>query len=174
MRNKNQKMSQICLIICTVLCLALVVTQFLPFWTAEVEVKNEAGEKVVQQETLSVWGFLSFPENDVQKEFTDYFVSSLGEDGYTINGTAGVACMILAFSVLTVIFTILKSDKVWTFVFPLVCGISGVYGYLTQGVFQMGNLWILPLILSAVIAVVALIPAVQFVLGIKRWFTDED
>lgn len=174
MRNKNNKLSQICLIVCAVLCLALIVTQFLPFWTTEVEVKNDDGEKVTQQETLSVWGFLSFPEDDVQEQFVDYFVATLGEDNYTINGTAGTACMILAFGVLTIVFTILKSDKTWVFVLPLVCGVAGVYGYLTQGVFQMGNLWILPLVLSALIAVVALISGVQFVVGIKNWFADEN
>lgn len=173
MRNKKTTLSQICLFICAALCLALIVTQFLPFWSAEVSVKNADGERVTQQETLSVWGFLSFPENDVQEQFAENFASTYGDD-YTINGVAGTACLILGLGVLTIIFTFLKSDKAWTFILPLACGISGVYGYLTQSVLQSGSLWILPVILSALIVVVSLIPCIKFFTGIKRWFTEED
>lgn len=173
MRNKKTTLSQICLFICVALCLALIVTQFLPFWSAEVSVKNADGDEVTQQETLSIWGFLSFPENDVQKQFATNFSSTYGEE-YNINDVAATACLILALGLLTAIFVILKPNKVWTFMFPLACGISGVFGYLTQPVLQSGSLWILHLILCALIVAVSMIPCVQFILGIKRWFTDED
>lgn len=172
MKNKKISLSQICLYICIVLCLALIVTQFLPFWTAEVSVKNEDGERVTQEETLSIWGYLSFPEEDVQKQFGKNFTSAFGDE-YTINGIAGTACLILGLGVVSIIFILLKSDKAWTFMLPLACGISGVVGYLSEPVLQTGNLWIVHLILSALVAAACIIPCIQFIIGIKRWFTEE-
>lgn len=173
MRNKKTTLSQICLFICIALCLALIVTQFLPFWSAEVSVKNADGDRVAQQKSLSVWGFLSFPENDVQKQFAKSFTSTFRDD-YNINDVAATACLILGLGILSIVFILLKSDKALTFIFPMACGISGIYGYLTQPVLQKGNLWILPVIISGLIIATALIPCIKFFTGIKGWFTDEN
>ena len=172
MRNKKNNLSRICLYICAVLCLALIVTQFLPFWTAEVSVKNAEGERIKQEETLSIWGYLSFPEEDVQKQFGKNFTSTFGDD-YAINGIAGTACLILGLGIVSIIFILLKSDKPWTFMLPMACGISGVFGYLTQPVLQTGNLWIVHLIASALIVAACILPCIQFFTGIVRWFTEE-
>ena len=173
MKKKINKLSLVSLIICSVLCVALIVTQFIPFWSAEVKIETESGEKVTQEKEFSVWDYLSFPGADVQKQLGKVFENEVGKDNYNINDLAGTACLILAFGVLTVIFTALKYDKSWTFVFPLVCGVGGVYGYLTNPVLHMGKLWILPLIISAVITVVALLAGIGFFVSIKKWFVDE-
>ena len=174
MKKKINKLSLICLIICSVLCVALIVTQFMPFWTAEVEIETDAGEKVLEEKEFSVWDYLSFPEQAVQKQLGEIFKNEFGKDGFKINDLAGTACLILAFGVLTVIFTAVAYDKAWAFIFPLVCGAGGLIGYLTQPVLQIGKLWIVPVILSAVITVVALLAGVGFFISIVKWFTEEE
>lgn len=172
MKNKKKSLSQICLYICIVLCLALIVTQFLPFWTNEVSVKNEEGERSNQEVTLSIWGYLSFPEEDTQKQFGKIFTSEFGDE-FSLNNIAGTACLILGLGILSIIFILLKSDKPWTFMFPLACGISGVVGYLSEPVLQIGNLWIVHLILSGLVVAACIYPCIHFIIGIKRWFTEE-
>ena len=173
MRNKKNSLSQICLYFCIVLCFALIFVQMVfPFWTAEVSVKNADGERVMQEETLSLWGFLSFPEDDVQKQFNKNFTATYG-DAYDINDVAGTGCLVLILGVVSIIFILLKPNKAWTFMFPLACGISGVIGYLTQPVLQAGNLWIVHLILSCLIIVGTVIPCIHFIKAIKSWLTEE-
>lgn len=173
MKKKINKLSLICLIICSVLCLALIVTQFIPFWTAEVQIKTEEGETITQEKDFSVWGYLSFPEDETQKQLGKDFEKTLGKDVFNINDLAGTACMILAFGILTIIFTACCYDKAWTFIFPLVCGISSLLGYLTQPVLQMGNLWIIPVVLSGLITAAAMLAGVGFFISIKQWLVDE-
>lgn len=174
MKKKINKLSLICLIICSVLCVALIVTQFMPSWSAEVEVETADGAKVTQQKDFSVWDYLSFPEHDTQKQLGKIFEKEFGKDVYKINDLAGTACLILGFGVLTVIFTALGYDKTWTFVFPLVAGVGGLLGYLTQPVLQISYLWLPATILCAVLSVAALLAGVGFFISIKKWFAEDE
>ena len=155
MKNKT-RLIKTCNILCAVLMLVLLVCQFLPFWSAN-------------GDTASIQGYLWFP--DTHSALTQYFQAETGSDSVP-NDIAIMPILVLAAGVLGVVMCLWRSDKTWTAIFPLICGIAGIWGYLTKPAYQMGTLWVLHLILCIVMTVVAVVSAAACAKRIKGWFVS--
>lgn len=138
--------TQICNIVCVLLMLALVVCHFLPFW-------NIGGQD------YSVWEYVGFPLDN--KDVTKYFEDAI--DGFTVNDMALMPSAAILLAAVCVVFVFKSSEEMWLGLFPALVGGLGIHAYLTVAAFQMGNMWILPLVISILMLVVA-------VVGIAFWF----
>lgn len=146
--KRKVDLAQVFNLVGMVLILALVLCHFIPFWT-------------VEGQTLSVWQYIGFPKE--YKDVTTYFTSTF--DGYHINNIVLMPSFAILLGVFAVIFCFKNSDDLWYSLFPAVVGGLGIYNYLTQPVYQSGNLWFIPLVLSILMFACA-------VLGIVFWFKE--
>ena len=152
MKNKLN-VTQLCNILCVVLMLALVACHFLPFWTAP----NKEGVET----TYSVWQYVGFPTDN--KSVTKTFENAIPE--FDINDMVLMPSAAILLAAVAVVFVFKNSEEVWLALFPALVGALGIHAYLALPVYQMGNMWILPLIVSALMFAGA-------VAAIVFWFLD--
>lgn len=81
--------------------------------------------------------------------------------------------LVLVCAVFGAYFSFVKSDKALTSIFSLVAGVSGVLGYLTVPVFQLGAMWQLHLAISAVILLVSLVPTAEYIFRAIDWLNPK-
>lgn len=121
-----------------VLILALLVMQFLPFWTTE-------------KETVSIGGYIWMPNE--HKSVTKLFKAELDDKKFdpvrivlwpVLTLVLGVAGMILCF---------LKKDTLLPYIMAMCCGLTGMLTYLTHPVYQWGANWIVHLVIAIVVLV---------------------
>ena len=162
---KKSLLIRIINIVCAVLMLALIVLQFLPFWTT-----NEGVSASVQSVT---WLPKSANEQAVQK----YFQATLGKDVYSmlpttpsINQLVVPALGVLAFGLLGLYFCLTKSSKPIHGIWALLCGLSCVIGYLVVPVYQLGSGWIIHVALGGVITALSIVLLVQWAISVFHWF----
>lgn len=160
MKTKTKMIARIFLIVCAVLCAALIVAQLLPYWTYE----NSETETT---ETISILGYLALPST--HEDVTELLDSSANED---INSLAGTFCIALLLGAVAVIFVILKPKSLWISVWPVAVGIGTLIGYLTEPRWALGSLHILLICLSAALTVASLVPFGIWINGMKYWFMD--
>lgn len=137
-----------CNLLCLVLMLALVVCQFLPFWTYE-------GEQVSIQEY--VW----MPTANAH--FEEYFEAATGEE-YNINHLVTSPVMTIIFCGAGILLCCLKPAAIYTDIVALLGGLFASYGYLFKSILRLGNLWGLHLTLAILICIVsicAMIPLIK-------------
>lgn len=146
MKNKAKQI-KVCNIVCALLILALLVCQVMPFWS-------------IEDHTSSIQGYVWFPSD--HNALTNHFSAEVSAD-YVINDIILMPIVVLAAGVLGVFFCFSKSDRVWTALFPLLCGLFGVYGYLAKPVFQMGSLWQLHLVLCIAMTAAAVVSLVLYI-----------
>lgn len=158
--RKNTKLTRICNIICAALMLALIVCQFLPFWTT-----------TANGEEISIQEYTWLPHHNV--ELDKQFKADIGKD-YGINDVVLMPIVVLVIGALGVIFTVMWSKKCIIMVCPLLVGALSTYEYLTNPAFQMGNLWQLHLVLGIGIALGAILPLIQCGMNVIEWFNPEE
>ena len=142
-------------IVCAVLMLALIVLQFLPFWT-------------VGDNTLSAQKFTWFctHNTDVNK----FFKAEFG-DVYSLNTTILPTLGILVFGGLGVVFSLLKASKSINWLWAFLCGgLSCVIGYLTTPTYQLGSNWIVHVIIGAVVTLLSIVLLIRWIQDVIRWF----
>lgn len=132
-------------IVCAVLMLALLVCQFIPFWS-------------VGEQYVSIGGYVWFPED--HGDLTVHLQESLNNSDFTAGSIVWIHLIMLLVSAAGFAFCLKNSDAVWPAVFPAVCGVVGICGYITQPVLQMGAAWPLHLVLSIVTLVLAVVSLV--------------
>lgn len=136
-------------LLCAALMIALLVLQFTPFFTCA-----ESGE------TVSLQSYVWFPydhtdlEKEIKVSLPDHEVSEL----------VPMALLVLLCGAAGAVVSLIKPDRIYGPLLAVICGLSGVIGYLSVPALQLGGSWHWHLILSALIAVLgvwALICAVK-------------
>lgn len=152
--RKNTTLTSICNIICAVLMLALIVCQFMPFWSTA-----SNGDISIQEYT-----WLPHHNEDLEKDFKAQF----GKD-YGINDVVLMPIVALVIGALGVIFTVLWTKKCVIVVCPLLVGILATIYYLTNPAYQLGGLWQLHLVIGIAMLVASVIPVIQCILHVIEW-----
>lgn len=123
--------------VCAVLMLLLFVCQLMPFWSAE-------------GESASIQGYIWFCQH--YNGLSSFFKA---EAGVTVNDMVLMPVIVVVSSLLGAFLCLWKSKRAWTAICPVICGIAGIVGYLSQPVFRMGNLWWLHLLVSIAVLISA-------------------
>lgn len=152
MKTKTTPMI-LCNVICAVLMLALLLFQALPFWD-------------IGTQQISIQQYIGFPAD--YPELTSYFQAQLNPD-FMVNDVVLMPIIVLVIGLLGAVFCIWKCKKCWVFLFPMICGIAGMWGYLTNPAFQMGAMWQLHLVLSILMTLLSIVPLCYCVVQIKQW-----
>lgn len=157
---KNTNLTRICNLICAVLMLALIVCQFMPFWTT-----STTGDEISIQE----YTWLPHHNKDLEKDFKANF----GKD-YGINDVVLMPIVTLVIGALGIGFSILFGKKCVITVCPLLVGIMATINYLTNPAFQAGAIWQLHLVLGIALLVACIIPVIQCILHVIDWIHPEE
>ena len=163
--KKSERVIRIVNIACAVLMLALIVCQFLPFWTT-----NDGASASVQQ---MCW----FPTRDNQKVVQKYFQQELGKDVYgmtaqnrSINELVVPALGVLCFGLLGIYFCVKKPNKPINGIWALACGLFCVIGYLIIPPYALGAGWLIHVALGGVISALSIVLMVYWVIDVIHWF----
>ena len=151
MASFNNKTTKLFCIITAVLMLALFVFQFLPFWTV--------GEK-----TISLNGYLWLPEHngDISAEFKGimkdlgYLPDKNAETNW-INWLALWPVMQTVFLIVGIGLHYKAKGNGFMLLFPIACGVSGILGFTRHPILQMGSTWVIQLVISILMIVVAVV-----------------
>lgn len=129
------------------LSLAMLVMQFVPFWTY--------GEK-----TASINSFVWLKATD--GELTGWLASNApGFNAYTdMNSLVLAPVLMFVLCILGAIFCAKNAKAAFISLLPFFCGVIGIIGYLTQPVLQLGDGWIIHIAISAALALVGLVATV--------------
>ena len=123
------------------LMVILLVTQFLPFWTADKCEKCPDG-------TTSISEYVWFPD-----DHKDITTMMKGRDLYGKDFVVGdivlTTVIIVAATILSLYFCLRYAYKPMMGIFPFLGGLGAVFGYLTQPGLQIGNLWFVHLAVAA-------------------------
>lgn len=142
-----KKAARIVNIVLAVLMLALLVLQFLPYWTV--------GDKQVSIQEYIWW---PLDNKDLTKEFTALYGKS-----FDLSVVNGMPLIVFFFTVIGVVFTVLKNKESWISIFATVCGVGAIYGYLAKPAFQLNPIWPAHLALGIVITLVSIFPLYVFI-----------
>lgn len=152
MKINTINITRICNVVCALLMFALLVTQFLPFWSLD-------GQEV------SIAGYIGFPEDHI--DYTQHFRKLLNDDGFGAGNIVLINVMIMLSSVVGTVLCLKNTDKTWPSIFPAVCGIAGLVQYIATPVFQLGSNWGLHLALSITTLFMAIATFVVWIRGKK-------
>lgn len=122
---KNKRIPKIFRLIVIVLGLALVLFQFLPFWS-------------VNGESVSIFNYIWFPKNN--KELTAMF-QTLIDPSFTINSVGGAPIAALCFGALSVVLSFTKKKFDLINVGIALAGGIGALLCLFKPVFRLGSIW---------------------------------
>lgn len=161
MKKSTKMLAKICLIISAVLCAALILAQFVPYWTYQ---NTEEGK----EDTISIIEYMAFPT--VKTDVTDYFEDNT--DNFNINSLAGTFCFVFMLGIVSIVFVVIKPNSRWISVWPTAVGLGSLIGYLTDPLWQLGSFYTVLVVLSALLTVAALISLIIWVASMRYWFMD--
>ena len=125
---------------------ALVVMQFLPFWTT--------GDGAV---TMSIQEYIWWPlEKPDGPAMTKYFQGLYGSD-WLIGDIVLMPCMTLICAIITFFFGIKRPNRLWMNIVYLVAGICGLSAYLGDPIYQLNPIYIVHVILCALLVVTSIV-----------------
>lgn len=198
------KWVRLCNIICGILLIALLVCQFLPFWTMpactctdtctkfdtnpdcgackyyfkwclhlsdeDVGLGKERGD-YSKPWTISIQQYTWMPTFDSCDGATEYFTEILSTDDYEFMVKDVVLMPVLVFfgALFGAYFCLIRSKNPLCSIIPLIVGIAGIAGYLTLPIFQLGALWQVHVVLSALMLLLSLVPTVEYVSRAIDW-----
>ncbi len=114
-------------LVCVVLLIALLITQFLPFW--------QYGS---QGETVSIAGFVwLLTDHDA---VSGYLSEGTGT-AITVNDVFAPAVLILIAVITGIFFCLWKKESSWVSMVPLIAGALGFWQYLGKSAYRMGIGW---------------------------------
>lgn len=162
--------TQIIGIICLLLMIATVVTQFLPYWTFDTTSKGDAA-------TVSIFDYVWFPnakEPVNHKNFIKDMKVQLVDAGLmdaqatelkklSVNDFAYPHAILMLVSLFGIAFGPFKLGKPLGVAFNLAVGILGVYQYFSHPIYKLGQDWYLGLIFAGVLTVLALLNVVLLI-----------
>ena len=121
-----------------IVILALLVMQFLPFWTTE-------------KETVSINDYLWMPNE--HKSVTKLFKAELDDKKFDPIKIVLWPVLTLVLGVAGIILCFIKKDTLLPYLMTILCGLAGVLTYLANPVYQWGANWIVHLIVAIVVLV---------------------
>lgn len=160
MKNSTKNIAKVLLIICAVLCAALILLQLVPYWEYENTETNTT-------ETISILEYLALPSS--HKSVTKFLDSSSNE---AINSLASPFCIVLLLGGVSIALIVTKLNNLWVTIFPVVVGVSSLISYLTESRWQLGSLYIVLIVLSAALTAASLFPLGVYLNSIRLWFKD--
>ncbi len=155
---------QIIGIVCLALMIALFVTQFLPFWTV--------GE---DNTTVSVMQYTAFPNDaaygktfikDMKTQLVDAGLMNAKNNALkklAINDFIHPAAILVLLSIFGFIACPFKLGKPLGIAFNLAVGITGIYMYLHHPIYQLGQNWIIGLVIAGALTALAAANAVIYI-----------
>ena len=138
--------------ILVVLVFALFILQLMPFWESTAVVNKEEVPADV-----SIQGYTWWPL-DVKSggpNLTKTFEGRFGKDWEIVDIVLMPVIVVFA-CIMTFFFGIKKPTRLWMNIIYLLCGISGVVGYLTIPVYQDNGIWIVHLIVCFLMIAVSI------------------
>lgn len=93
--------------------------------------------------STSIQTYIWFPSDHAQLE--TYLASQVGGE-FSINSILLMPILVLVMTVAGIVLCIWRWDIPYMSIIPLVCGMVGVWGYLTKPAFQLGSNWVLHLV----------------------------
>ena len=158
--------------ICVLIMIAVLVMQFMPFWTCP-GCRNHT-----EPQQVSIVDYTWFPEHHktITREMTDVYLEEYGEDyldekgkayKFTVDDIVTGCVVVLISGAVGVFLCAILSKKAFVTWIPLLCGVTGVVDYLTMPAMKIGINNTAHLVVLAVLAVTAL---VGVVLGFVDWF----
>lgn len=140
LNNNSRKLAtRIFSYICATFSLAMIVTQFLPFWGCyECRTCGEAG-------IISINEYVWFPVNHkygLTSILSKYYIAD-----FAAMDVAGTCAFLQVAAVLSIVFAILKPKKLISAVFCIAGGVIGVVGYLTGPAYQLGQMWLIHVVI---------------------------
>lgn len=120
--------------VCAAFSLAMIVTQFLPFWGCyECRTCGEAGIISVNE---YVW-FATKHKYGLTSILSKYYIP-----GFAAMDVVATCAFMQVAAVLSIVFAVRKPKKLTSAVFCIAAGTIGVVGYLTGPAYQLGQMWI--------------------------------
>ena len=155
MAKIKKNLGRIINILCVVLLIGVLVTQFLPFWSYT--------DKEDAEVTVSIDGYVWFPDNhkDLTKEFGK--ILDIQDKKLIQPNLVYESALLFVVCVISIIFLVLKSGNKIIAALPLFTGILGMKQYLGNYLYQIGQNWQLHLAVCIVLTVVAAVNLVLFV-----------
>ena len=161
--NKTHLMNYVC----AILLVLLFATQFLPFWNCTADCKDH---KDIEK-TVSIAEYVWLPDHHkpITKGMSDVYMEAHGEDftredgkkfKFELNDIAAPLVVMFAGSVVGAVLCVMYSKRMLPAFIPLLVGGIGVYWYLTCPAMQIGQNWVLHLILAVLTLVAALMTIV--------------
>lgn len=148
---KNNKMISICNYVGAVLMLAMVVLTFLPYW----------GD-------VSIQSFIWLPEEN--NELMKVVLKQMRD--FDMNDIALLPFVVMVGGLFGAVKCVIGAKSPWNALFTLLCGACGVIAYLSHPVYQMGEAWLVNVIVAAVTLAVSIYPVIQIVPEITKNFTE--
>lgn len=147
MAKIKKNLGRIINILCVVLLIGVLVTQFLPFWSYT--------DKEDAEVTVSIDGYVWFPEDhkNLTKDFGE--ILQIEEKKQIQPNLVYESALLFVACVVSIIFLVVKSGSKFTAVLPLITGILGMKQYLGNYLYQIGQNWQLHLAVCIVLTVVA-------------------
>lgn len=133
--------------ICAALALVLIATQFLPFWGCY-QCKTCGDGKIIS--ILQYVWFANDHKSGLTTVLQDYYIP-----GFKAMDVVGTSVLILLTAAFSLLLCLAKPQKLTSTLAPLAAGLCCVIGYLTQPAYQMGQLWILHLVIGIALIVVS-------------------
>lgn len=141
---KKNIVTSVCNLICAVLLCALLITQFMPFWTCS-GCKNHKDT----EQTVSVAGYIWLPKHHttLTKDMTDVYLDVYGEDyrdadgkkfKFTVNEILPYTITVFLGCVIGMVVCVLLRKKFVAGFIPLIAGIAGILGCTTYPAMQIG------------------------------------
>lgn len=159
---------QIIGIVCLLLMIALVVSQFLPYWTFI--------NKAKETQTLSIFNYIMFPSDkayksafikDMKTQLVDSGLLDAASDAVkklSVNDFAYPHAILMLVSLFGIAFGPFKLGKPLGVAFNLAVGVLGVYQYFSHPIYQLGQNWYLGLIFAALLTVLSIVNVVLLIL----------
>jgi len=141
MSESASKKISVCNLICAILMGVMLILQFVPFW-----------ESTDGSVSINSFVWLSYAHGDLERSLA----AAVGES-FSLNKLV-VAPIFQTVTALVGIIVCLKwNDSSLSSLLPAACGVLGICGYLMIPAMQLGNMWILHLLVSAAMLVTAVV-----------------
>ena len=142
----NNGLARICNYICVVLMLVILVFQFLPFWHYSTEEESFA---------TSIQTYIWFPGEC--RDLDDYLAEQTGNEDIEAGQILGMPILVLVSGAVGIVLCLIKAKSAIVSLLPAICGISGIWGFLSTPAFQLGSNWVVSLVLCIAVLLVSLV-----------------
>jgi hypothetical protein len=175
MKNINKK--RLCNYLCAFMCLLVLITQFMPFWTCSKCKEHKEADKVV---SIAEYTWLPDHHSPITKGMTAVYKEAYGADytrengkkfTFELNDIITPLLIIMIGSIAGVVLGLVFSNKAIVSLITAIVGGVGIYWYSTCPAMKVGANWEVHLIIAGAALVVAIAVMVyNIVVAVKKYF----